>query len=107
MRRLFSRAYNSRISGIENRRTEGYIAKMKHLSFAHNFYGSVERSGEEIVSYHELINGADVAVFAGNNISMMHTQELVSLYQKTKPVMAVDLDSHLSDFQRFGTKSVE
>jgi hypothetical protein len=80
---------------------------MQHLNFADNYYVGVERSVEEFVSYKELINGADVAVFAGNNISNLHTQELISLYQKTRPVMAVDLDSHISDYMRYGTKSVE
>ena len=107
MRRLFGRANSSRTSGIESRKAQGYVSKLQHLGFASNYYGAVERSLEPTVSYHERINGADVAVFAGNNVSSAHTQELIALYQKARPVMAVDLDSHLSDFLRYGSKSLE
>lgn len=107
MRRLFSRAYKPKGNMIESRKTEALAAKLDHLERTSHFYTQVEMANEECLVVRELLNGSDVTFFTGNNFSQIHTQELVDQYQKTKPIMAIDLDLHITDYQRSSFRCAE
>lgn len=54
----------------------------------------------------KMVNGNEVSFFHGHLFSFRHCQEYIAHYQKLRPAMVIDTDTHLFEYLRTGTACV-
>lgn|SRR3990167_5788197 len=90
---------SSPVPAINIKRGESYATKRIWEDKVGSYYEVLEFKSDSPQVKTQVVNGNELKFVRGDQIGLMHSQELVQQYLNLRPALAIDCVNHLLDYE--------